>query len=369
MLTTDYFAKVPTADFVGIILDGGKRADEAMYYLLQHILHQPLRRRYELFQHHLLDSFDDVLDDFFLYLRDGKDEDGEIDGDGGNGGCEKKAEPPRQDRFPYPSLRRIRNREAFVQWMLRTFRNYLSVRATKEGPLVGAGLNADSLSDDGSGNFSDNSSRYFSENISENISDNFSNSSSSDIADNLSKNSSNFFSVPDAPSSILTDERKLSTAASVLAYAHQKLPPRDGLILLRTLLTMLNKRQSLPNEEMAEALEMTDTSYRVAVHRVKDRLAQFRTRLLKGESPHLDDLHRQMAQRINEDFLHLYPTLLYYYTQSIDTLDPDHADAVNRLRQAHLTTTGNLLHEPTISYEVRYSKTVLWNLLERLVDG
>ena len=315
------FAETPIPDFVGIILSGGKCADEAMYYLLQHVLYLPLKRRYEKVQHQLVDDFDDILNDFFFHLRDGSATFSRLDkaaeetgGDVGN------AYPTSDNQLPYPSLRRIRNRQAFVQWMLHAFRNYLILRATKEEPPVLIELNPDIVSN------------------------------------------------ADIPTSILTDEQKLTTASNLLAYALQEMPPRDGFILLRSLLSMLDKRRSLPNEEMAEALGMNDVTYRVTVHRVKERLAQFLTRLLKGDPLHLDDLHQQMAQRINEDFLHLYPTLLYYYTQSIDTLDPDRADAVRRLRQNHTDSSGSLLHDPAVPYEARYSKASLWNLVERFLD-
>lgn len=291
MQTTDPFTEIPIDGFVGIILDGGKQADEAMYHLLQQRLYQQLRRRYEIFRHQLSDDFDDILNDYFFYLRDG--------------------EP-----HPYPSLRRIQNREAFAEWLLRTFRNYLCVRATKKMAVAHGD-----------------------------------------------------FSVPDSPSSILTDERKLSAASRLIAYVHQEMSPRDSFLLLRALLTMLNKRRALPNEEVAEALGMTDVSYRVTVHRVKDRLAQYRTRLLKGDPLNLDGQHRQMAQRINDDFLHLYPTLLYYYEQSIAALPPDRADAVNHLRQDHFVATGNLLHEPETPYTATLSKTALWNMVERVIEG
>ena len=132
---------------------------------------------------------------------------------------------------------------------------------------------------------------------------------------------------------------------------------------------MLDKRQALPNEEVAEALGMTEVSYRVTVHRVKDRLAQYRTHLLKGEPLNLDNPHRQMAQRINDDFLHLYPTLLSYFDQTISALPPNRADAVNRLRQNHFATTGNLLHEPETSYTTKLSKSALWNILGRVIGG
>ena len=316
------FANVPIDDFVGIILDGGKCADEAMYFLLQHVLYLPLKRQYEKFQHLLVDDFDDILNDFFFHLRDGSLTSSRIDKASEEiGGDIGKAHPTSDNHLPYPSLRRIRNRQAFVQWMLHAFRNYLILRSAKEKPPVLIELDPDSVSN------------------------------------------------ADIPASILTDEQKLTTASNLLAYALQEMPPRDGFILLRSLLSMLDKRRSLPNEEMAEALGMNDITYRVTVHRVKERLAQFHTRLLKGESLHLDDLHQQMAQRINEDFLHLYPTLLHYYTQSISTLDPDSADAVRRLRQNHTDSSGSLLHDPVLPYKAEFSKTALWNLVERFFDS
>jgi hypothetical protein len=315
------FANVPIADFVGIILSGGKRADEAMYFLLQHVLYLPLKRMYEKLQNQLVDDFDDILNDFFFHLRDGSATFSRLDKSAEEtGGDVGNAYPTSDNQLPYPSLRRIRNRQAFVQWMLHAFRNYLILRSAKEKPPVLIELNPDSVSN------------------------------------------------ADIPTSILTDEQKLTTASNLLAYALQKMPPRDGFILLRSLLSMLDKRRSLPNEEMAEALGMNDVTYRVTVHRVKERLAQFHTLLHKGGPLHLDELHQQMAQRINEDFLHLYPTLLYYYTQSISTLDPDSADAVRRLRQNHTDSSGSLLHDPVLPYKTEFSKTALWNLVERFLD-
>ena len=58
---------------------------------------------------------------------------------------------------------------------------------------------------------------------------------------------------------------------------------RFGFIFLRSLLTMLNKQQALPNDEMTSALGMTEISYCVSVLRMKCRLAKYRTLLLQGE--------------------------------------------------------------------------------------
>ena len=103
------FAGTPIPDFVNIILVDANHSDEAMYYLLKQRLSHQLRERYEAYQHQLYDDFEDVIEDFFLYLREGS----------GN-------------RFPYQPLRRIKKKDAFEKWLLTTFRNYLSNRAEAE---------------------------------------------------------------------------------------------------------------------------------------------------------------------------------------------------------------------------------------------
>ena len=157
---------------------------------------------------------------------------------------------------------------------------------------------------------------------------------------------------------MLTDEQKLSIASCLIAYAHQELSPRDSFIFLRMLLTMLNKRQTLPNAEMALVLGMSDISYRVTVHRLKCNLAKHRANLLQGEPLTLDDQHRQMAKHINDDFLHLYPTLLDYYNQSLDQLNC--ADAIKQLRQKYYETSGNMLHEFNTLSPVKLSISAFW---------
>ena len=280
---------------IDLILDGGELADEAMYHLLHYRLNHQLRQRFEVYEHRLLDDFEDIVDDFFFYLRDGKE---------GNG------------QQTYQSLRGIEKRESFESWVLNTFRNYLSVRAAKEGQASHVELPKESTVD------------------------------------------------IEANSSMLTDEQKLSIASDLLAYAHQKLSLRDGFIFLRSMLTMLNKQKAMPNEDVAKALGMTDVSYRVTVHRMKCNLAQCRSDLLRGEHFHLDEKHQQMAKRIYDDFLHLYPTLLGYYCQAIDLLPC--ADAVKQLRQNHYLTTGNMMHESEPLYST-FSVEAFWNMLNRFL--
>ena len=282
-------------DFVDIILSGGKEADEAMFHLLHQRLNQQLRQQFEVYQHQLFDDFEDIVEDFFLYLREGRE---------GN------------NQQAYQSLRCIEKKESFESWMFNTFRNYLSVRAAKEGQITHSELCTDNITD------------------------------------------------ADVPS-ILTDEKKLSIASNLIAYAHQEFIPRDCFIFLRTLLSMLNKRKALSNESMAKALEMTDVSYRVTVYRIKCRLAEYRSRLLQEKSLRLDDKHQQMARQINDDFSHLYPTLLGYYSQAIDSLTC--SEAVKQLRQEYYLTTGNMMHESNAPYSANLSIEAFWNKLNRFL--
>ena len=248
-----------------------------------------------VFESWLSDDFDDIVEDFFLYLREGKDG---------------------KSHEPYQSIRRIRKKEAFEAWMLSTFRNYLSVRADKEDNLTIR--------------LSDKQNILTSENT-----------------------------------GLITDERKLAIASHLIAFAHQVFYPRSRFIFLRSLLTMLNKRQALPNEEMAQALGMTEISYRVTSHRLKCRLVKYRTLLLQGKTLALDEAHQQMAACINDDFSHLYPTLMRYYGQTLKTLN--NADAIEQLRQEYYEATGQMLHESDTTYSLAPSISAFWNCLDRFL--
>ena len=288
------YAGINISDFVDIILHEGNKSDEAMYYILHRRLSQQLHERYDVYHQQLNDAFDDIVEDFFLYLREGKDG---------------------KNRLPYQSLQRIKNKDSFETWLLNTFRNYLSSRATAEEKA---------------------SSTYFSENVQE-----------------------------EKTASLLTNEQTIAVASQLIAYAHQVFYPRGRFIFLRSLLTMLNKQKALPNEKVAQALGMTGISYRVTVHRMKCNLTRFRQRLLLGEDLRLDEEHQQIAQRICDDFCHLYPILLTYYTQTIDTLKC--ADTIKQLRQEHYEATGVLAHEPETACAVAISATSFWEKLNRLL--
>ena len=292
VVKTSPFAGIAVPGFVDIILREGDRSDEAMYYLLHQRLCHQLRERFDAYHQQIYDDFEDVVEDFFLYLREGEDG---------------------QNRQSYQSLRRIKQKDAFETWLLNTFRNYLSNRAEAEASLY------------------------------------------------TLRNST----FDEASASAITDEQKLIIASQLIAYAHQVFYPRGRFIFLRSLLTLLNKQQALPDKDMATALQMTHLSYRVMAHRMKHNLARFRNRLLCGEQLHLDEPHRQMAHRIYDDFNHLYPTLLSYYTQTIDTLKC--ADAIRQLRQQYYEATGTMAHEPEPSHAITTTVLGFWEKLNKML--
>ena len=292
VVRTSLFAGIPVPDFVDLILNHQEQGDEAMYYLLHQRLEHQLRERYEAYRRNVFDGFEDVIEDFFLYLREGSDG---------------------RNRVPYQSLRRIKSKDAFEKWLLTTFRNYLNNRSQAEERASFTSF-SDSMDDD-------------------------------------------------SEESPLTDEQKLSVCSQLIAYAHQVFYPRGRFIFLRSLLTMLNKQKALPDKEMAAALGMNHLAYRVMQHRMKANLARFRQRLLHGECLRLDDVHQQMADHINNDFTHLYPTLLTYYTQTIGTLKC--ADAIHQLRQEYYEVTGTMAHEPEPSTSVLTTPTGFWEKLNR----
>ena len=278
------YAGVAVPDFLEMILKGD---DEAMYYLLHDRLSHQLRNRYEAYSHNLFDDYEDVIDDFFLYLRE-------------------------RGQSPYQPLQRIKKKESFESWLLNTFRNYLSNRAEAEGQKAYAQLK-------------ENDSTLTTE------------------------------------SSDLTDERKLAIVSQLIAYAHQVFYPRGRFIFLRSMLTMLNKQRAVPNKEMAEALDMSYLAYRVTLHHMRQNVKRFRERLLKGEALYLDADHQQMADNINRDFIHLYPTLFRIYLESIDSLKT--SSAVKHLRQQYLEERGFAVYEPNPDSPITVRIPAFWEML------
>lgn len=108
------FDQISMAELLDVILARKSESDEAMWYVLHERKSDALRRRYLDYECQLWDGYEDLVDDFFLYLREGKQGSRQV---------------------PYYVLRTINNKEAFESWLLSTWRNYLSNKVEQDGML------------------------------------------------------------------------------------------------------------------------------------------------------------------------------------------------------------------------------------------
>lgn len=282
------FKNITTAQLLDIILQGSEQSDEAVYYVLRERIYGRLKEKYNTHEHGFFEELEDVVDDFFLYLREGNSE----------------------SREPYRALHTIENKEVFEGWLVSTFRNYLTNRRNAEVECYA--LNEAQMASSESAN------------------------------DN--------------------QEELIHKAAQLIAYSHQVFLPRGRFIFLRSILTILNKANALPDNEMAVALGMSHVHYRVTAHRMKKNVQKFRQRLDMGEQLRLDNEHKAMTKRINDDFFSLYPTLICYYNATLQRLKQE--PAITALREKHYNLTGLMLHECEKEYR-KLTVNAFWNKLNR----
>jgi len=263
----------------------GTNQDEIVVYLLKDRLKSQLQSIFSVYSDNLQFSFDELSDDFFLYLREG------------NLGLDKE---------PYDMLRSIRDKDAFEPWLLSTWRNYLS-GAVRKTLICNNMLSVDTAHD---------------------------------------------------------NERKILIVSSLMAYADQEFFPRARFIFFRSMLTILNKQKALPDTEMADALGMSEISYRVTNYRLRKKVSYWRDLLLHGHKLPLDETHQEMAHAIDQNFENLYPTLMQSYTHALNQLEQK--DAVDRLRMQYLKSEGWMLHDASSSNYSHMGIGLFWN---KLVNG
>ena len=223
------------------------------------------------------------------------------------------------EHTPYQALQGIKRKQAFESWLLNTFRNYLNNRSEAEShiPLVDKDCEKMSL-----------------------------------LTESLSADG----------------EIKIHIVSQLIAYALQVFYPRGRFIFLRSLLTILNEQQAVPDKEMAEALGMSYVSYRVTLHHMRSNVKHFRDGILNGESLRLDDEHELLAKSIDNDFPNLYPILFNCYIRCIDTLKT--SAAVKELRSQYIEERGFVVHEPSIPEYARINVNRFWVKLNRwLIPG
>lgn len=111
---------------------------------------------------------------------------------------------------------------------------------------------------------------------------------------------------------------------------------------------MLKKENALPDKEMAEAMGMSHTLYRVTTHRIMQSVRKHLQNIEAGKKPLLDDYHRSMAESINNNFDTLYSTLMKFYNTTLVNLDK--ASTISNLRNRYHESTGFMLHEDIAQY-------------------
>ena len=152
--------------------------------------------------------------------------------------------------------------------------------------------------------------------------------------------------------SAFADDTLVRFMATAIAFADQELPPLKLFVFYRMLLTILDPKLAIPQEEMARAVGMHPVTYRVYVNRMKTKLLDNVAVLERGQSLPLDPTHLLMCNRLIHRFDALYETLMPYYEASIRMLS--NASEISALREG-LSRDGILMHEDV---EYRYPHVV-----------
>lgn len=297
MRTNNLFNKLALQDLYRLIVKGDSQSDEAAHYLIRVRMHTLLKDMYTVFESRCQDEYDDVLTDFYLYLREGAHADNNV---------------------PYEALLGLQHPEALASWMQSTFRNYLNNRAA----LVAKAK--------------DLLSEYQEEVV---VGESF------DIQADT--------------------EQKIETFAHLVAYMLHVLQPRERFILLRWLLTILDKSKALPEKEMAKAMGLSYEAYRVIVYRIKMQLRHNLSILMQQEELELlinsgtdEDCncvnYLAVVSDINEHFADLYNCLLKYYEGTMAILP--NSGTIAELRFARQEERGFSVHDAST---IQYPKPVV----------
>ena len=146
----------------------------------------------------------------------------------------------------------------------------------------------------------------------------------------------------------IQDDAKIHNLSTAIAYADQKSLSRSRFVMYRLLLTFLNRNLAIPQEEMAQAVDMQPVAYRVSTKRVKDNILAYIKCLEQGRNLELDVKHEQMRDTIKSNFNSLYSTLSDYYNTAIEQLPT--AETIKRLRFRHNHSNGFVFHENIETY-------------------
>ena len=144
------------------------------------------------------------------------------------------------------------------------------------------------------------------------------------------------------------DENTTSILATAIAYADQQLRTRNRFIFYRLILSLLDHSLAIPQEAMAEALNMHPVTYRVCTKRQKDRFLSYIKDLEDGIVLDLDEKHQMMRDNIVLCFDQLYEVLIDFYNQALTDLPG--TDKVYSLRVRYSQGHNSMMHESRPHY-------------------
>lgn len=275
------------SSYYDIIVKGNENSSEAAYYLLKKRLHYLLKKVYVDYGFGLVDEFDDTINDYFLYLY--------------NYNVSSK-------QTPFSILENIREKKAFFGWILSTYRIFLLNKAkekAQEREILGLAL---------------------------------------------ARPKGEGFQLPGRQDDEkpLTDEMMMQYLANAIAFADQEFDLMKRFLFYRMILSFLNHRLAIPQEEMAKTLKLNAVTYRVYTKRQKDRFLEFINIQESGSILPLDLKHKEMSDSIMEQFEHLYALMVVYYNQTLEQLP--NASEVAALRMEYNQNMGGSMHESQAVY-------------------
>lgn len=150
----------------------------------------------------------------------------------------------------------------------------------------------------------------------------------------------------------LSEDSMIRYLATAIAYADQRFKPCNLFILYRSILNLLDHGRTIPQDQMAEAMQLHPVTYRVRSKRQRDIFRKFILMLEAGQHLELDRRHELMRLCIEEDFHRLYDLLIGYYNQVLEQLPAK--DAIRALRLHYFREKGMMMHENS-GYGYRFS--------------
>lgn len=241
--------------------------DAALYCLITNTLRSRLKHRFSSYECYVPFTFDDALQEFFLYLRGDKTE-------------------------VYSVFKKLKDHSAADSWLVSTFRNFISRKArhsVPQGPTIE-------------------------------------------------------HHISDITLDPIQEIQKSAMLPMMIAYCYQELPLVQRFVLLRMILSVLDRDRALPQKDVAMVLGISHVYYRVLGNRVKSFTMRVNEKLLSGEDLSLDSTALAMQKAMENRTIGWYELIAEYYSQTIEQFAQ--SEAIKALRCSYCKdSSAKILHD------------------------